>query len=88
MKTKEYIFKEGFTIKPRLCPDGIVFAMGEAHVCESNVFELYLGESFSKEYKTFEEAKKAGMGISLDKAKVAESYERMDDGRGGAFRND
>lgn len=61
MKTKEYSFKEGFTIKPRLAPDGIVFAMGETHVCESNVFDLYQGKEFIETYETFGEAREAGM---------------------------
>lgn len=66
MKTKEYKFKEGFVIKPRSAPDGVVFAMGETHVCESNVFDLYEGEEFIETYETFGEAKKVGMEISKD----------------------
>jgi hypothetical protein len=56
MKTKEYTFKEGFTIKLRCIPDEIVFAMGETHVCESNVFDLYQREKLIKTYETFGEA--------------------------------
>jgi len=63
MKLKEYAFKEGFTIKPRSIPDGIVFAMGETHVCESNVFDLYQGKKFIKTYETFKEAKDQGMEL-------------------------
>ena len=63
MKTKEYTFKEGFMIKPRSIPDGIVFAMGETHVCESNVFDLYQGKKFIESYETFEEAKEKGMEL-------------------------
>lgn len=66
MKTKEYRFKEGFTIKPRKTPDGIVFAMGETHVCESNVYDLYEGKQFIETYDTFDEARHMGMQISLD----------------------
>ena len=67
MKTKEYTFKEGFTIKPRSIPDGIVFAMGETHVCESNVFDLYRGNEFIKTYETFGEAKKALQFLNQNK---------------------
>jgi hypothetical protein len=63
MKRKEYTFKKGFAIKPRSFPDGVVFAMGETHVCESNVFDLYQDKEFIKTYKTFEEAKEAGMNV-------------------------
>jgi hypothetical protein len=67
MKTKEYSFKEGFTIKPRLSPDGTVFvAMGDTHVCESKVFDLYQGDRFIETYETFGEAKEAGMKIRLE----------------------
>jgi hypothetical protein len=76
MKTKEYSFKEGFTIKPRCSPDGIVFAMGETHVCESNVFDLYQGKEFIETYETFGEAKDAGMEISLENANVEPPRER------------
>ena len=61
MKAKEYVFKEGFTIKPRLIPDGVVIAMGETHVCESNVFDLYLGDELIGTYKDFDNAKNKGI---------------------------
>ena len=64
MKTKEYTFKEGFTIKPRSIPDGIVFAMGETHICESNVFDLYQNQEFIKTYETFAQAKKNGIKLT------------------------
>lgn len=66
IKPKEYSFKEGFTIKPRHTPDGVVFAMGETHVCVSDVFDLYQGKEFIETYDTFGEAKDAGMEISLE----------------------
>ena len=59
MKTKEYTFKEGFTIKTRIIPDEIIFAMGETHVCEIKVFDLYIGNEFIETYETFGEAKEA-----------------------------
>ena len=64
IKTKEYRFKEGFTIKPRLSPDGVIFAMGESHVCEAKVFDLYNTDGFVKTYDTFDEAKRRGMEIN------------------------
>lgn len=64
MYIKEYAFKEGFTIKPRSIPDRIVFAMGETHVCESDVFDLYSRENeFIETYETFGEAKEKGMEL-------------------------
>lgn len=66
MKTKEYNFSGGFTIKPRLSPDGVVFAMGETHVCESKLFDLYQGKNLIETYDTFEEAKTSGVEISKD----------------------
>ena len=66
MKPKEYKFKERFTVKPRSVSDGVVFAMGETHVCERNVFDLYEGKDFVETYETFDEAKRVGMEISSD----------------------
>ena len=68
MKTKEYKFKEGFTIKPRKSPDGVVYAMGETHVCEVSVFDLYEDNQFVETYDTFDEAKRMGIEISLENA--------------------
>lgn len=61
MRSKEYTFKEGFTIKPRKVPDGVVFAMGEHHICEKAVFDLHERDNFVETYETFNEAKSAGL---------------------------
>ena len=66
MKTKEYKFKEGFSIKTRLSPDGSFFAMGETCVCESIVFDLYKSDGSVETYETFYEAKEVGMLSSLN----------------------
>jgi len=63
MKTKEYKFKEGFIIKPRQTPDGVVFAMGETYVCESTVYDLYEGKQFVETYDTFDDAKQKGVEL-------------------------
>lgn len=56
--SKEYKFKEGFTIKQTRKPNGVVFAMGETHVCENNFFELYHNNKLIQTYETYETAKK------------------------------
>jgi hypothetical protein len=63
--SKEYNYKEGFAIKPRRSHGGVFFAMGDTHVAEIKVFDLYQGKEFIKTYETFGEAKDAGMEISL-----------------------
>lgn len=60
---KVYTFK-GFTINTSLSPDGIVFAMGETHICESIVYELYKDEKLIGTYDTFIEARDRGFEIS------------------------
>jgi hypothetical protein len=62
---KEYKFKEGFTIKQSRKPDGVIFAMGETHVCENNVFDLYHDDKLIDTYETYETAKEKGMKITL-----------------------
>lgn len=64
LKTPEYKFKEGFSIKPRLKPDDVFFAMGETHIQEIQVFDLYCDGKFVETYDTFDEAKTVGIDIS------------------------
>lgn len=63
VKEKEYKFKEGFSIKPRRSPNGAFFAMGETHIHEEVVFDLYEKNRFIETYDTFEDAKNSGKNI-------------------------
>ena len=64
MKIPEYKFKEGFSIKPRSKPEDVFFAMGETHIEEVQVFDLYYDGKFVGTYDTFDEAKIVGRDIS------------------------
>ena len=61
--SREYKYKEGFTIKTRRSPVGVFFAMGETHMAESEVFDLYQEKNFIDTYETFREAVDKGMEI-------------------------
>jgi hypothetical protein len=60
MKSKEYTFEEGFTIKPRRY-------MGKTHVRESDVFDLYQDRKLIRTYDFFRDAVDAGMKIFSNK---------------------
>jgi len=61
MIIKEYTYSQGFTIEVRQRPEGVVRAMGELHVCEITVYDLYVAEDFIATYETFNEAKYEGL---------------------------
>lgn len=62
---KEYTFKEGFTVKRRKTPESIFFAMGETHISEMKVFDVYIGNTFIETFDTFQEARECGLQIVL-----------------------
>lgn len=62
---KEYSFKEGFSIKVRKEPFDTFYAMGETHISEGNVYDVYIGKEFIETFDTFQEARECGLQIVL-----------------------
>jgi hypothetical protein len=63
-KMKEYTFRQGFTIKVRKETFDVFYAMGEIHVSEGKVFDLYEGKEFIETYETFDEAKQKALELN------------------------
>ena len=60
MRTKEYTFRAGFSIKPRSIPGGVFHAMGDTHVVEAFIYEVYIGGRRVGTCEDFAEAKALG----------------------------
>ncbi len=63
MTAKSYDFKEGFSVKVRKTVGDVFFAMGETHISECKIYDLYIGKKFIDTFDTFEEAKNKGFDI-------------------------
>jgi hypothetical protein len=60
---KEYTFNEGFTIKVRKEPFDTFYAMGETHISECYVYDVYDGKKFIETFDTFQDARECGSHI-------------------------
>ena len=63
--TREYTFGAGFSIRTRMVPTGVFHAMGDTHVCESNVFDVYKDGKPIGTRDTFDEAKELGLAAAI-----------------------
>ena len=53
---KTYSVGLGMTIRKHRVPVGAFYAMGETHVSEANVFDVYRHEAFISREETYEKA--------------------------------
>ena len=61
----EYDFETAFSIKCRTVPEGLMYAMGEAHTDINHiVYDLYEKGELLGTYDTFEKAKEAGSWVA------------------------
>lgn len=56
MNTKTYTFKNGKRITVRTILDRVFHAMGDTHIEEVKVFDVYDGHDFIETFETYKEA--------------------------------